>query len=48
MAASPFSSNPKFQTLREQKEVNAGTQFLQTNLVYDIEGLEPCLMNLPN
>jgi methylenetetrahydrofolate reductase (NADPH) len=40
MAASPFSSNPKFQTLREQKEVNAGTQFFQTNLVYDIERLE--------
>ena len=37
-AASPFSSNPKFQALREQKKVNAGAQFFQTNLVFDIRG----------
>jgi methylenetetrahydrofolate reductase (NADPH) len=39
-AASPFSSNPKFQALREQKKINAGAQFFQTNLVFDINGLE--------
>jgi methylenetetrahydrofolate reductase (NADPH) len=39
-AASPFSSNPLFQALREQKKVNAGAQFLQTNLVFDINGME--------
>jgi methylenetetrahydrofolate reductase (NADPH) len=39
-AASPFSSNPKFQALREQKKINAGAQFFQTNLVFDISGLE--------
>jgi 5,10-methylenetetrahydrofolate reductase len=45
-AASPFSSNPKFQALREQKKVNAGAQFFQTNLVYDIAGMEIWLNEL--
>jgi methylenetetrahydrofolate reductase (NADPH) len=45
-AASPFSSNPKFQALREQKKVNAGTQFFQTNLVFDINGMETWLNEL--
>jgi methylenetetrahydrofolate reductase (NADPH) len=39
-AASPFSSNPVFQALREQKKINAGAQFFQTNLVFDINGME--------
>jgi methylenetetrahydrofolate reductase (NADPH) len=39
-AASPFSSDPKFQALREQKKVNAGAQFFQTNLVFAINGME--------
>ena len=42
-AASPFASNPKFQALREQKKVNAGAQFFQTNLVFDYHGLEEWL-----
>ncbi|HLO31333.1 MAG TPA: methylenetetrahydrofolate reductase C-terminal domain-containing protein [Anaerolineales bacterium] len=45
-AASPFSSNPKFQALREQKKVNAGAQFFQTNLVFDINGMEIWLNEL--
>ena len=45
-AASPFSSNPKFQALREQKKVNAGAQFFQTNLVFDIDGMETWLNEL--
>lgn len=45
-AASPFASNPRFQALREQKKVNAGAQFFQTNLVYDAEGLEVWLNEL--
>lgn len=45
-AASPFSSNPRFQALREQKKVNAGAQFFQTNLVFDIEGMETWLDEL--
>ncbi|PWH16380.1 MAG: hypothetical protein DDG60_04205 [Anaerolineae bacterium] len=39
-AASPFASEPKFQAIREHKKVNAGAQFFQTNLVYDIERME--------
>ena len=45
-AASPFASEPKFQALREEKKVNAGAQFFQTNLVYDIEHMEIWLNEL--
>ncbi len=45
-AGSPFASEPKFQALREQKKVNAGAQFFQTNLVYDIERMEVWLNEL--
>ena len=45
-AASPFSSNPVFQALREQKKINAGAQFFQTNLVFDIDGMEIWLNEL--
>jgi methylenetetrahydrofolate reductase (NADPH) len=45
-AASPFASEPHFQAIREEKKVNAGAQFFQTNLVYDAEGLEVWLNEL--
>lgn len=45
-AASPFSSNPKFQALREQKKVNAGAQFFQTNLIFNVDGMEVWLNEL--
>ncbi len=45
-AAAPFASDPKFQALREHKKVNAGAQFFQTNLVYDIHGIEVWLNEL--
>ena len=45
-AASPFASEPRFQALREQKKVNAGAQYFQTNLVYDPDGLEVWLDSL--
>jgi len=45
-AASPFASEPKFQALREQKKVNAGAQFFQTNLVYDVAHMEIWLNEL--
>jgi methylenetetrahydrofolate reductase (NADPH) len=45
-AASPFASSPKFQALREQKKVHAGAQFFQTNLVFDIAGMETWLNEL--
>ena len=42
-AASPFASNMKFQALREEKKVNAGAQFFQTNVVLDAEALDEWL-----
>jgi methylenetetrahydrofolate reductase (NADPH) len=39
-AASPFASEPKYQALREEKKINAGAQFFQTNLIFDPEGLD--------
>lgn len=45
-AASPFASEPRFQALREQKKVNAGAQFFQTNLVYDVGRMDVWLNEL--
>jgi methylenetetrahydrofolate reductase (NADPH) len=45
-AASPFASEPKFQALREHKKVNAGAQFFQTNLVFDVNHMEVWLNEL--
>lgn len=42
-AASPNASEPKFQALREEKKINAGAQFLQTNLVYDLNRFDDWL-----
>ena len=46
-AAAPFAQDPSLQVLRDRKKVNAGAQFLQTNLVFDPDALDPwleCLM----
>jgi methylenetetrahydrofolate reductase (NADPH) len=45
-AASPYASEPRFQAIREHKKVNAGAQFFQTNLIFDIGGLEIWLNEL--
>lgn len=45
-AASPSASEPRFQALREEKKVNAGAQFFQTNVVFDPDGLEVWLNEL--
>ena len=45
-AASPFASNMKFQALREQKKVNAGAQFFQTNTVFDADSIDEWLNEL--
>jgi methylenetetrahydrofolate reductase (NADPH) len=45
-AASPFASNMKFQALREQKKVNAGAQFFQTNVIFEAEALDEWLNEL--
>jgi methylenetetrahydrofolate reductase (NADPH) len=42
-AASPFASEPKYTALRDQKKVNAGAQFFQTNLAFDVDSLEEWL-----
>jgi methylenetetrahydrofolate reductase (NADPH) len=45
-AASPYASEPRFQAIREQKKVNAGAQFFQTNLVFDADRLDIWLEEL--
>jgi methylenetetrahydrofolate reductase (NADPH) len=42
-AASPNTSEVKFQALREEKKINAGAQFLQTNLVFDLDRFDAWL-----
>jgi len=45
-AGSPFASAERFQAIREEKKVNAGAQFFQTQLVYDVDGFERYLAAL--
>jgi 5,10-methylenetetrahydrofolate reductase len=45
-AGSPYAAADRFQALREAKKVNAGAQFFQTNLVYDVDGFERWLAAL--
>jgi methylenetetrahydrofolate reductase (NADPH) len=39
-AGSPYAANTRIQAMREEKKINAGAQFFQTNLIFDIEGFE--------
>jgi methylenetetrahydrofolate reductase (NADPH) len=45
-AAAPYASRPEFQAIREHKKVNAGAQFFQTNLVYDLDKFDIWLNEL--
>ena len=45
-ATSPFATDPVLQAIRDQKKVNAGAQFFQTNLVFEPEKLDPWLEQL--
>jgi len=45
-AAAPFASEPRFQALRAEKKINAGAQFLQTNLIFDLSRFEAYLEEL--
>ena len=45
-AGSPMASEPHFQAIREHKKINAGAQFLQTNVVYDTDRMEIWLNEL--
>ena len=37
VAGSPNAPNPRYEALRLEKKINAGAQFIQTQLVYDVE-----------
>ena len=39
-AGSPFASTPFIQSVREHKKVNAGAQFMQTQVIFDLEGFK--------
>ncbi|MBP1665195.1 MAG: putative Methylenetetrahydrofolate reductase, partial [Bacteroidetes bacterium] len=45
-ATSPFASDPVLQAIRDQKKVNAGAQFFQTNIVFDQGGIDLWLEEL--
>jgi methylenetetrahydrofolate reductase (NADPH) len=45
-AASPMGSEARFQAIREHKKVNAGAQFFQTNVIYDVDALDVWLNEL--
>ncbi len=45
-ASSPYASTFRYQAARETKKVNAGAQFFQTNLIYDVPAFKEYLANL--
>jgi len=45
-ASSPFAADPVLQAIKDQKKVNAGAQFFQTNLVFDADRLDTWLEQL--
>jgi len=45
-ASSPYAATPRFVAQREHKKVNAGAQFFQTNLIYDVDEFEKYLAEL--
>ena len=45
-ATSPFASDPVLQAIKDQKKINAGAQFFQTNLIFEPEKLDMWLEQL--
>jgi methylenetetrahydrofolate reductase (NADPH) len=45
-ATSPFASDPELQAIRDQKKINAGAQFFQTNIIFEPERLDRWLEEL--
>ena len=45
-ATSPFSSDPVLQAIKDNKKINAGAEFFQTNLIYEPERLDLWLEQL--
>ncbi len=44
--SSPLSMEPSLQAIRDQKKVNAGARFIQTNIVFEPDRLDPWLEQL--
>ena len=45
-ATTPFAADPELQAIRDQKKVNAGAQFFQTNIIFEPEKLDQWLEQL--
>ena len=45
-ATTPFASDPELQAIKDQKKINAGAQFFQTNLVFEADRLDLWLEQL--
>lgn len=45
-ATSPFASDPVLQAIKDHKKINAGAQFLQTNLIFEPDRLDLWLEQL--
>ena len=45
-ATTPCALDPVLQAIRDQKKVNAGAQFFQTNIIFEAERLDPWLEQL--
>ncbi|HPT11398.1 MAG TPA: methylenetetrahydrofolate reductase C-terminal domain-containing protein [Bacteroidales bacterium] len=44
--SSPFALKPELQAVRDQKKINAGAQFIQTNIIFDPDRLDRWLEQL--
>jgi methylenetetrahydrofolate reductase (NADPH) len=44
--SSPFALKPELQAIRDQKKINAGAQFIQTNIIFDPDKLDRWLEEL--
>lgn len=45
-ATTPCALDPELQAIRDQKKINAGAQFFQTNIIFEPEKLDPWLEQL--
>ncbi len=45
-ASSPFATDPVLQAIKDQKKVNAGAQFIQTNIIFEPDRLDLWLEQL--
>ena len=45
-AASPLAPEPAMLAIRDHKKINAGAQFIQTNIIFNPDGIDPWLEEL--